>query len=99
MCPRHGVWNEDRRMDLNDYQRETRRTDRVRGTDGNAVLVPLLGLASEAASLLAQYKKWLRDGPAHRLYARQVGEELGDVLWYTANLADKFGLDLESVAR
>lgn len=86
-------------MNMNDYQRETRTTDQVRGREGDAVLVPLLGLASEAASLLAQYKKWLRDGPAHRLYAKQVAEELGDVLWYTANLADKFELDLESVAR
>lgn len=86
-------------MDLNEYQRETRTTDRVPEREGNGLLVPLLGLASEAASLLAQYKKWLRDGPAHRLYAKQVAEELGDVLWYTANLADKFDIDLESVAR
>ena len=86
-------------MDLNEYQRETRQTDRVPGRDGNAILVPLLGLASEAAELLAQHKKRLRDGPAHRLYAKQVAEELGDILWYTANLADKFDLDLEAVAR
>ncbi|MEA2622532.1 MAG: hypothetical protein QOH61_1442 [Chloroflexota bacterium] len=86
-------------MDLNEYQRETRVTDRVPGRDGNAILVPLLGLASETASLLSQHKKWLRDGPAHRLYAKQVAEELGDILWYTANVADKFELDLDSVAR
>ena len=86
-------------MDLNEYQRETRDTDRMPEHAGNGLLVPLLGLASETASLLAQYKKWLRDGPAHRLYARQVAEELGDVLWYTANLADKFDIDLESIAR
>lgn len=86
-------------MDLNEYQRETRLTDRVPGREGKGLLVPLLGLASETADLLAQYKKWLRDGPAHRLYAKQVAEELGDVLWYTANLADKFDVDLESIAR
>lgn len=85
-------------MDLNEYQRATRKTDRLPAHAGNGLLVPLLGLASETASLLTQYKKWLRDGAAHRLFAEQVAEELGDILWYTANLADKFDLELESIA-
>lgn len=85
-------------MELNAYQRAAMSTDQVPGTEGNAVIVPLLGIASEAASLLSEYKKWLRDGPSYRLYKEQFAEELGDVLWYTANLAHKFGLGLEEIA-
>lgn len=85
-------------MDLNEYQRAAAVTDQVPGTDGNAIIVPLLGIASEAASLLSEYKKWLRDGPSHRLYKEQFAEELGDVLWYTANLAQKFDLELDAIA-
>lgn len=85
-------------MKINDYQRLAAATDQVPAGDERAFIVPLLGLASEAASLLSEYKKRLRDGPAHRLFTEQFAEELGDVLWYTANLATKFELDLEAIA-
>src|SRR5437764_925039 len=92
-------------MNLREYQRLASRTDRVPlppaagGTpQGATVLVPMLGLAGEVGSLLAEYKKYLRDGDAHRLYREQVAEDLGDLLWYVANVATKFGLDLEEVA-
>ncbi len=90
-------------MDLNSYQDEARRTDRVPSTRGgtldNSLVVPLLGLAGEAGGLLSEYKKFLRDGAAHQLFKERVSEELGDILWYLANVATKFGLDLNSVAR
>lgn len=86
-------------MDLNEYQRQAQTTDQVKGTTGDSLLVPLLGLAGEVGSLLVEYKKQLRDGSAHRMYQEQVGEELGDLLWYIANIASKHGLDLEIIAR
>jgi NTP pyrophosphatase (non-canonical NTP hydrolase) len=85
-------------VDLSEYQVAARQTDQMQPNDERAVVVPLLGIASEAASLLSEYKKWLRDGPSYRLYKEQFAEELGDVLWYLANLADRFGLDLNEVA-
>ncbi|MDQ3139149.1 MAG: nucleoside triphosphate pyrophosphohydrolase family protein, partial [Pseudomonadota bacterium] len=63
-----------------------------------AVIVPMLGLAGETGQLLSEYKKHLRDGEAHRLFKDRVGEELGDLLWYVANVASKFGLDLDDIA-
>jgi hypothetical protein len=48
--------------------------------------------------LLSEYKKHLRDGEAHRLFKERVSEELGDLMWYVANVASKFGLDLDEVA-
>jgi NTP pyrophosphatase (non-canonical NTP hydrolase) len=86
-------------MDLSEYQRQAQATDQVKGATGDAMLVPLLGLAGEVGSLLVEYKKQLRDGPAHRLYREQVSEELGDLLWYVANIASKHSLDLDTIAR
>lgn len=85
-------------MDLRDYQQEAQATDQVPVGDPNAVIVPLLGMAGEVGSLLEEYKKYLRDKDAHMLFPQQLGEELGDILWYLANTASKFGLDLAAIA-
>jgi NTP pyrophosphatase (non-canonical NTP hydrolase) len=63
------------------------------------VIVPLLGLAGEVGELLSEYKKSLRDGDAHKMFTERVAEELGDLLWYITDVADRYGLDLEDVAR
>jgi NTP pyrophosphatase (non-canonical NTP hydrolase) len=88
-------------MDMKKYQSEALRTDRVPKTsedDENSLIVPMLGLAGETGQLLSEYKKHLRDGDAHKLFKERVGEELGDLLWYVANVASKFGLDLDQIA-
>jgi NTP pyrophosphatase (non-canonical NTP hydrolase) len=84
-------------MDLADYQEQAKATDRV-PSGPNALIVPLLGMAGEVGSLLEEYKKHLRDGDAHLLFSAQVAEELGDILWYLANTATKFDLDLADIA-
>lgn len=89
-------------MDFNDYQKEAQKTDRVPERDGVAgkdVIVPLMGLAGETGELLSEYKKHLRDGSSHQLFEERVSEELGDLLWYIANVATKFNLDLADVAK
>jgi NTP pyrophosphatase (non-canonical NTP hydrolase) len=89
-------------MDLKTYQAQALLTDQVPGTSDDetaaALIVPMLGLAGETGQLLSEYKKHLRDGAAHRLFKDRVGEELGDLLWYIANVASKFGLDLDQIA-
>jgi NTP pyrophosphatase (non-canonical NTP hydrolase) len=85
-------------MDFRDYQTTAADTDQVPLPDENAIIVPLLGLVGEAGVLLSEYKKYLRDGEAHRLLSERVTEELGDILWYVANVATKFGLDLDRIA-
>lgn len=90
-------------MDFKDYQRQAQQTDRVPVTgddahDRTARLIPLLGLAGEVGTLLAGYKKFLRDGDAYELFVDNVGEEVGDLLWYLANVAEKWGLSLDDLA-
>ena len=86
-------------MDFNSYQKEALHTDRVPKDDEAAsLIVPMLGLAGETGQLLSEYKKHLRDGEAHRLFKERVSEELGDLLWYIANVASKFDLSLSEIA-
>ncbi|WP_296097870.1 nucleoside triphosphate pyrophosphohydrolase family protein [uncultured Agrobacterium sp.] len=89
-------------MDFRTYQVEALSTDVSAATGKlgpDALIIPMLGLAGEAGQLLSEYKKHLRDGEAHRLFKDRVSEELGDLLWYLANVASKFDLDLDDVAR
>ncbi len=85
-------------MDLRTYQERARKTDRNPGTDEEARMIPLAGLASETGELLGEYKKYLRDGESHMLFKKRLAEELGDLLWYVANVATKFDLELADVA-
>jgi NTP pyrophosphatase (non-canonical NTP hydrolase) len=84
-------------MDLDEYQRRAQETDQ-RPSGDDSVVIPLLGLAGEAGTLLSEYKKRLRDGASHAEYEPLVSEELGDLLWYIANLATKFDLSLTEIA-
>jgi NTP pyrophosphatase (non-canonical NTP hydrolase) len=89
-------------MDFNSYQKEALHTDRVPADDGAndtlSLIVPMLGLAGETGQLLSEYKKHLRDSGAHLLFKDRASEELGDLLWYIANVASKFGLSLSEIA-
>ena len=89
-------------MDLNTYQNKAMTTDRIPTSGGGehdiALVVSMLGLAGETGQLLSEYKKHLRDGDAHRLFRERVSEELGDLLWYIANVAGRFDLTLEEIA-
>jgi NTP pyrophosphatase (non-canonical NTP hydrolase) len=90
-------------MKFSEYQALALRTDKGPTAPGMSVdagrLIPLLGLAGEAGQLVAEYKKRLRDGPGHVLFVDKVAEELGDILWYVANLASKYDLNLDDIAQ
>lgn len=84
-------------MDLRDFQQRALGTDQGDRSD-DALVVHLLGLAGEAGSVASEYKKHLRDGPAHGFWKTRMREELGDVLWYVAAVASHLGLDLNEIA-
>lgn len=81
-----------------EYQKKAIQTNRVQGSELQSLMVPLLGLAGEAGSLLSEYKKWIREGDRYRPFKDQVAEEIGDILWYLANIAENEGLDLQEIA-
>lgn len=90
-------------MDLDAFQKAALTTDNTaqhyEGEESRKdLVVALLGIAGELGTLSTAYKKFLRDGPSYGLYTDNVREELGDLLWYLAVLADKFGLSLSSIA-
>ncbi len=86
-------------MDLSDYQRTSRRTAEYPRDAWLAY--PALGLAGEAGEVAEHAKKAIRDDggqiTAHRRAA--MAKELGDVLWYVAQLATELDLDLDEIAR
>jgi len=89
--------------ELDGYQKKARETNRIPyrpelSEDFAADIIPLLGLAGEAGDLLTEYKKKLRDGDAYPIFQERIKEEAGDILWYLANLADRFNLKLSEIA-
>ncbi|KJE19363.1 MazG nucleotide pyrophosphohydrolase family protein [Frankia torreyi] len=85
-------------MKLSDYQAKASRTVQRPGQELPDLAVHLLGLVGETGSIASEYKKLLRDGPAHLTAKSRLREELGDVLWYLATLATKLDLDLDDIA-
>jgi len=57
-----------------------------------------LGLAGEAGEVANVVKKGIRDGLSPAEQAERVKKELGDVLWYAAQLATELGMSLSEVA-
>jgi NTP pyrophosphatase (non-canonical NTP hydrolase) len=85
-----------RSLTLDDYQQQTAATDRTRA-DGGFHLAAL-GLFGETGSLLSEVKKKQRDSRSYVGYEETVNEEMGDVLWYLATIANHAGLTLSSIA-
>jgi NTP pyrophosphatase (non-canonical NTP hydrolase) len=86
-------------MELNDYQLRARVTARYPQVGENPIY-PTLGLCGEAGEVADKVKKVLRDQGGHFDEAVLEGLklELGDVLWYVAQLASELGFDLEAIA-
>jgi NTP pyrophosphatase (non-canonical NTP hydrolase) len=77
-------------MQLNDYQRW------ARGKCGTPPAANAMGLAGEAGEAVDLLKKIMFHGKLASKDA--LAKELGDVLWYLANVAADHGLTLQSVA-
>jgi NTP pyrophosphatase (non-canonical NTP hydrolase) len=67
---------------------------------GSTIIYPALGLANEAGEVLGKIKKVLRDkeGVFNEETNKEIGKEIGDVLWYIAALARDLNLDLGEIA-
>ena len=63
--------------------------------DVGSLLMGCLGLAGESGELLDLFKKWIFHGKD--LDENHAKKELGDVLWYCAEIAHSFGWNLDEV--
>ena len=86
-------------MELNHYQRESRKTALYPHLGSNAIY-PTLGLVGEAGEVADKIKKILRDkeGIFDKDSKDAIKLELGDVLWYLSQLAIELGFELDDVA-
>lgn len=79
-------------MNLNDYQSQTRQTA-IYPNVGSNPFYPTFGLAGEAGEIAEKMVNYSFSS-AERT---ELLKEIGDVLWYTARLADEFNLSLEDL--
>lgn len=82
-------------MRFNEYQVLARRTQNMELTREDRLNHALRGLASECGEINGIYQKALQ---GHAVDRELVAEELGDLLWFSAELADCIGVQLGSVA-
>jgi NTP pyrophosphatase (non-canonical NTP hydrolase) len=90
-------------MQFSEYQKECSKTAQYPIIGANFVY-PTLGLVGEAGEVAEKVKKLFRDKNmlATNVVSAEdieaIKKELGDVLWYVAQLATELGLDLDNVA-
>ena len=86
-------------MNFIDYQSKSRRTAKYPAI-GHPVIYPTLGLTNEAGEVAGKVKKIFRDkdGVIAEADREALKGELGDVLWYLAQICTELNLSLEDVA-
>lgn len=86
-------------MNFNEYQEKARSTAIYPAQ--MQVIYPSLGVCGEAGEIAELVKKWIRDESGHNMTAEHrdnLTKEIGDVLWYLANLCSDLGINLSDVA-
>ncbi|GMX58457.1 MAG: nucleoside triphosphate pyrophosphohydrolase family protein [Candidatus Microsyncoccus archaeolyticus] len=86
-------------MTFKEYQEEARKTA-IYPNLGSNFIYPTLGLVGEAGEVAEKIKKVIRDseGVVSEEKKQELTKELGDVLWYIANLSFELNLSMEEVA-
>lgn len=81
------------------YQEESKKTARYPSI-GHKVIYPVLGLNGEVGEVTEKIKKIFRnqDGEFSKEDKISIKKELGDILWYLAQIATELELSLEDVA-
>ncbi len=91
-------------MELNDYQKMVKETA-VYPNVGKNFVYPALGLAGETGEVVEKVKKLIRDqnitdaGEVSEEKRAEIAKEMGDVLWYLAQLSTEFGFTFDEVAQ
>ena len=83
-------------MTLKEYQEYCLRTSSKKRDDNSDILISALGLSGESGEVADLLKKVF--GHGHQLDIERLKSELGDCLFYIADLCSKYNLSLEEVA-
>jgi len=84
-----------KKMTLTEYQDDAKRTA-APGRDDRELLISACGLAGEAGEVVELIKKYVGHGKTPS--PTRISEELGDVLWYVADIASRYDLNLDGIA-
>jgi NTP pyrophosphatase (non-canonical NTP hydrolase) len=86
-------------MDFDEYQEKSRKTAAYPAI-AHPVIYPTLGLVNEAGEVAGKIKKVFRDkgGEINAETREALQAELGDVMWYLAQICTELGLSLEETA-
>ena len=86
-------------MNFSDYQQKARQTAKY-PVIGQGVIYPTLGLASETGEVAGKIKKIFRDkdGIFGDTDLESLKAELGDVLWYLAQVSTELHFSLDEIA-
>ena len=84
-------------INFKDYQEAALKTSGAGGDGDMRLLIATLGLAGEAGEFANIVKKW--KGHKHDISKHELRDELGDILWYIAEICSVSGLDMEEVAQ
>jgi NTP pyrophosphatase (non-canonical NTP hydrolase) len=86
-------------MTFEEYQNESRKTA-IYPNAGSNFIYPTLGLVGEAGEVAEKVKKVIRDSDSmiDDEAREKIQKELGDVLWYIAQLATELNITLEDIA-
>lgn len=91
-------------MDFNEYQELTQKTATF-GNAEDALFYLGLGIADEAGEVAGKLKKFIRDCNIKTIndltddQKKDVAKEIGDVLWYAAQLSLACGYEFGEVAK
>ena len=100
-------WDKYSRLDDLDMYQKSAKATAIYPRD-YSIVYPAIGLAGEAGEVANKVKKLLRDNPDMSTDShlpilpddvkKNIGDEIGDVLWYCAVLADDLGQSLSEIA-
>jgi NTP pyrophosphatase (non-canonical NTP hydrolase) len=83
-------------MNFDEYQNWAHRTSNEMLTQREGKIAAALGLTGEAGEVAELVKKWFAHG--HPEDKDKLVKELGDVLWYVAEMASRCDIRLDSIA-
>ncbi|NQV12120.1 nucleoside triphosphate pyrophosphohydrolase family protein [Candidatus Uhrbacteria bacterium] len=86
-------------MMFTDYQQQSRKTA-IYPNLGSDIIYPTLGLVGETGEVADKIKKMIRDDGGMLTAERRelLKKELGDVMWYLAQLCTELGFDMDEIA-